>query len=43
MIESISNGVDINVPDNTIWLCFSKKTQMLMIKLFLIRSFGGST
>ena len=40
MIEFISNGVDINVPDDyLIWVFFSKKTQMLQIKFFLIRSF----
>ena len=44
MIEFISNGADIKVPDNyAIWMFFSKKTQMLRIKFFPIRSFSNST
>ena len=44
MIEFISNGIDINVPDDhAIWMFFSKKTQMLKIKVLLIRSFSNST
>ena len=34
----------INAPDDyAIWMFFSKKTQMLKIKFFLIRSFINST
>ena len=44
MIEFISNGVDINVPDNyVIWMFFSKKTLMLRDKFFAIRSFSNSS
>ena len=40
MIEFISNGVEINVPDDfAIWMFFSKKTQMLRTKCYVIRSF----
>ena len=40
MIEFISNGVEINVPnDYAIWMFFSKKTQMLRTKFFVIRIF----
>ena len=42
MIEFISNGVDINVPnDYAIGCFFSKKTQMLRTKFFVLRSFGN--
>ena len=42
MIEFISNGVDINVPDDyAIWIFFSKKTQMLWTKFFVIRNFSN--
>ena len=37
MIEFISNGVDIDVlDDHAIWMFFSKKTQMLRTKFFVI-------
>ena len=42
MIEFVSNGVDINVPDDyAIWMFFSKKTQMLRTKFIVIRSFSN--
>ena len=41
MIGLTCNGVDINVSDGyTIWKFFSKKTQMLRTKFFVIRSFS---
>ena len=44
MFEFISDGVDINVPDDyVIWMFFSKKTQMLRGKFFVIRSFSNSS
>ena len=44
MIEFISNGVDINVPnDCAIWMFFPRKTEMLRTKFFVIRSFINST
>ena len=44
MIDFISNGVDIDAPDDyAIWMFFPKKTQMLRIKFFLIVSFINST
>ena len=44
MIEFIPNGVGINAPDDyAIWMFFSKKTQMLRTKFFVIRSFSNST
>ena len=42
MIEFVSNGVDINVPDDyAIWMFLSKKTQMLRTKFIVIRSFSN--
>ena len=41
MTEFISNGADINLPDDyAIGMFFSKKTQMLRTKFFVIRSFS---
>ena len=42
MIEFISNGIDINVPDDyAIGYFLSKKPQMLRTKFFVLRSFGN--
>ena len=42
MIEFISNGIDINVPDDyAIEYFLSRKPHMLRTKLFVLRSFGN--